>query len=213
MTGMMHSRTRILCIVLAALLLMSFMAACGGGKETVTAPPPGTAAPTESPPPPVETLGPATPEPVETLPPEDDPVPLYGITTAKVNLRDTPSSLDEHNIIRVLDKGMIVQIIELRGTWYAVDLSGSGLVEGYIFAEYVTPGVDPDDTGVSTPLNTTGMVVASTLRVRATPSIEARVAGSLSNGDVVTIVEEREGWYRISSPIEGWVSAQYIRRS
>lgn len=61
--------------------------------------------------------------------------------------------------------------------------------------------------------NETAIVTASALNVRAGPGVgEARV-GLLYQGDSVTILEEQNGWYRVSfAGGEGWVSSAYVRR-
>ena len=39
------------------------------------------------------------------------------------------------------------------------------------------------------------------------------VAEPLPNGKTVTILEERNGWYRVQTSIEGWVSAKHIEKT
>jgi len=59
----------------------------------------------------------------------------------------------------------------------------------------------------------TGVVIGdSTLNVREGPSTSYGILGTVNRGDVVVIVEERNGWYRIEHPrLEGWVSGNYVR--
>lgn len=52
--------------------------------------------------------------------------------------------------------------------------------------------------------------VNTNLRIRSSASILGKVVGRLYNGDVVTVLEEKNGWCRISS---GWVSSLYLRKS
>lgn len=54
-------------------------------------------------------------------------------------------------------------------------------------------------------------VTASVLNVRGGPDKSNAVVGTVSEGTVVTAVAEQEGWRRISAPVSGWVSAQYLR--
>ena len=59
----------------------------------------------------------------------------------------------------------------------------------------------------------TGVVrVNSCLRVRTSPSTanNNNIITTLSNGTKVDISEERGGWYHITSPRDGWVSANYV---
>jgi N-acetylmuramoyl-L-alanine amidase len=58
----------------------------------------------------------------------------------------------------------------------------------------------------------TGTVTASTLNIRVGPGVVFGLAGSsLPNGTTVTILDEKDGWYKVKTTIEGWVSGDYIR--
>lgn len=57
-----------------------------------------------------------------------------------------------------------------------------------------------------------GKVIASALNIRSGPAaINDTVALPLINGTEVEILEEKNGWYRIKTSIEGWVAADYIK--
>ncbi len=51
--------------------------------------------------------------------------------------------------------------------------------------------------------------VKTSLNIRKSPGIFAARIGRLYNGDVVTVLEEKNGWARIAT---GWVSAKYLHR-
>lgn len=51
--------------------------------------------------------------------------------------------------------------------------------------------------------------VRTNLRIRATASLLGKVVGRLYNGNKVTVIEEKNGWCRISS---GWVSSAYLKK-
>lgn len=57
-----------------------------------------------------------------------------------------------------------------------------------------------------------GTVQAETLRIRAKPSTKYEVVGQLNKGDVVKVVEEKEGWLKIIAPevVSGWMSNKFI---
>ena len=59
----------------------------------------------------------------------------------------------------------------------------------------------------------TGKVVnvSSTLNVRSTPSTSGAVVGTLSVGATVKITAKNGEWYKISSPIAGYVHNDYIQ--
>jgi uncharacterized protein YraI len=54
-------------------------------------------------------------------------------------------------------------------------------------------------------------VTADSLNVRSGPDTSTPAVGTLSRGDVVTAVGEQNGWKQITSPVAGWVSAQYLQ--
>lgn len=54
-------------------------------------------------------------------------------------------------------------------------------------------------------------VTASSLNVRSGGSTAYPVVGSLKNGQIITVLEQKNGWSRISSgTLNGWVSSQYL---
>ena len=55
--------------------------------------------------------------------------------------------------------------------------------------------------------------VTSCLRVRRSPTTASNnnIITTLSNGTRVKIEREQNGWYQISSPVNGWVSASYVK--
>jgi N-acetylmuramoyl-L-alanine amidase len=58
-----------------------------------------------------------------------------------------------------------------------------------------------------------GRVVVSSLNIRSHSSGDAtKIAQPLKNGQKVTIQEEKDGWYKVSTLIEGWVSKAFVQR-
>lgn len=57
----------------------------------------------------------------------------------------------------------------------------------------------------------TGMVTASRLNIRSSPSLGAdRVAPPLASGTPVEILEESHGWYRVNVRTSGWVKSDFV---
>lgn len=54
----------------------------------------------------------------------------------------------------------------------------------------------------------TGKVNTSTLNIRSGPGASYKDIGDLKSGDIVEILEEKDGWYKIVE--EKWVSGKYI---
>lgn len=70
-----------------------------------------------------------------------------------------------------------------------------------------TSGEQPPEKTVGT-----GLVTANRLNIRRGPSTDHPTAADpLTRGQKVQILEEKEGWYRVSLIVEGWVSTQYIK--
>ncbi len=55
-----------------------------------------------------------------------------------------------------------------------------------------------------------GRVVASALNIRETPKTGMKVAQALKKGTKVKILDEVNGWYKISTEIEGWVFGKFV---
>lgn len=83
----------------------------------------------------------------------------------------------------------------------AENLAGS--VADYLNVSFNVP--QPFARGVVT-LN------SGNLNIRSAPNTRAQVIGKLSDGDIVTVLEVQNDWYRIrSGDITGYVNARYIR--
>lgn len=58
-----------------------------------------------------------------------------------------------------------------------------------------------------------GRVVASKLNIRETPNENgAKVAMPLKKGAKVKIIDSANGWYKVSTEVEGWVFGKYIEQ-
>lgn len=122
-----------------------------------------------------------------------------GIVTANIglNVRSGPST--GYAVIRALPKGEQVEIFEEQNGWARIG-DGEWVCEDYLSI-----------TSTETPVVTTKTAyvrVNSSLNVRTGPSTGYEIIGSLYNGMVVTVYEERDGWARIGS-IE-WVCEDYL---
>jgi N-acetylmuramoyl-L-alanine amidase len=57
-----------------------------------------------------------------------------------------------------------------------------------------------------------GEVIASKLNIRSAPSeVGDKVALPLPQGTKVKIVESTDGWYKVQTTIEGWVSSKFVK--
>lgn len=67
---------------------------------------------------------------------QEDSKPLMGeVSVEKLNLRSTPSSDNNDNIVKELVKGDVVEIVQDMGNWHQV-CTATG-VDGYVMSEYI----------------------------------------------------------------------------
>ena len=108
----------------------------------------------------------------------------------------------------VLPKGAAADVIEQQGEWTKVE---SGEVEGYVKTELLAFADEAKNLYEGTYGNQ-GVVVASSLRIRNTPSLDGQQIGSRAKGSVVKILGQEGDWYQIDnggSP--AYMSAEYIK--
>lgn len=127
------------------------------------------------------------------------------ITATNLNVRGGPGL--SYSVVSKVNKGEKYPILTQEGDWIKIGLS-SGRV-GWV-AEWFTSKVAA--TNVVNPSATTGIVTADSLRVRTGPGTRYSLAGSLRNGETVTIMETSGNWIKIKvASLEGWVSKEYIK--
>lgn len=128
-----------------------------------------------------------------------------GETTANLNVRSSNST--SSSILTTLPKGTSMTIVEGKEGWYRIT---SGNVKGWVSSNYIqliTEGTDSDSETVTKQGETT-----SNLNVRSNNSTSSSVLTILPKGTSLTIMEEKEGWYRITAGnVKGWVSATYVQ--
>lgn len=149
-----------------------------------------------------------------------------GTVTAK-SLRLRSEAATTSSTLAILARGTEVEVLEdMVNGWFKVSY---GEKTGYMSAEYLTvipteetdapapayeegdeleeveDGEEDEDTVV------TGRVSADVLNIRSGAGTGFEKVGKLSGGTVVTILDEADGWYHISTgAVEGYVSAEYL---
>jgi N-acetylmuramoyl-L-alanine amidase len=62
------------------------------------------------------------------------------------------------------------------------------------------------------PAGNVGLVTANRLNIRSSPAVvSSTVAPPLAQGTLVNIIGESDGWYKVQTQTEGWVSKEYIK--
>lgn len=109
----------------------------------------------------------------------------------------------------VLPKGAAADVIEQQGEWTKVE---SGEVEGYVKTELLAFADEAKNLYEGTYGNQ-GVVTASSLRIRNTPSLDGKQIGSKTKGSTVKILGQEGDWYQIdngdNSP--AYMNAEYIK--
>ena len=149
--------------------------------------------------------------------------------TAQMNIRSAPNM--ESTVVGTLNAGDKVEIDrreEVLGINWAYIISPEA---GWIVMDYVemdfpsqapsggdtnTPGATaPSGTGSGTTtgteeLNIKGVVTVNNLNIRSEASQDGKIQGSYNKGDIVTVLETKNGWGRTN---KGWVKMEYVNTS
>lgn len=126
--------------------------------------------------------------------PTPDPKVMYVNTQSlNLNVRNAPNG----DIIGSLPKGTQVLVYEENSGWSRI---GNGK---WVSSDYLSN--TPPQTS-----KTMYVKVNSVLNVRSGPGTNNSRVGQLSNGTAITVIDQSNGWYQISSPISGWVCADYV---
>ncbi|MDO5545157.1 MAG: SH3 domain-containing protein [Eubacteriales bacterium] len=147
--------------------------------------------------------------------------------TSQLNIRSSPST--EATVVGTLDAGDKVEISrreEVTGISWAYIISPEA---GWIVMDYVEmdiPSQMPTGGDTSTPagegtatepssgdtdtVSIKGVVTVNNLNIRSEGSSDGKVQGSYNKGDVITILETKNGWGRTN---KGWVKLEYVNTS
>ena len=219
-----HNLRKPLSLLLATALTATMLSGCGIFKKE----------PTEPADPSPQTPGISltdTSAPAETEAPTTEATEAVNENTAtvtsQINIRSSPST--EATVVGTLDAGDKVEISrreEVTGISWAYIISPEA---GWIVMDYVEmdiPSQMPSGGDTSTPaggnaateptagetdsLNIKGVVTVNNLNIRSEGSSDGKVQGSYNKGDVVTILETKNGWGRTS---KGWIKMEYVNTS
>ena len=209
--------SRLLSLVLVLVMTMTLFAGCKKGDPTEDTTEPKlnlnlseTSAPTETETEPTETTGPVVNENTATV-------------TSQMNIRSSPST--EATVVGNLYAGDRVEISRrevVTGINWAYIIAPKA---GWIMMDYVEMDIPQEDVpsqNVSTPagqttptetapVNTTSIkavVNANGLNIRNAPGTDnTKVQGAYNTGDIVTILETKNGWGRTN---KGWIKMEYV---
>lgn len=144
---------------------------------------------------------------------------------SQINIRSAPTT--ESVVVGNLYAGDRVEISRRENIggidWAYITTPQAGwIVMEYVQMDYIpdtpagsdttTPaGEDPtEDTKPTDSTSIKGVITANGLNVREGASKETKIVGNYSKGDVVTIVEQKNGWGRTD---KGWILMDYVKTS
>lgn len=210
---------KFLCLALVCMMMTALFAGCTNNTPAPEAESnlnlnlPGSETPSETETPSTETVAPVINE-------------NTGTVTSVLNIRSSPST--EATVIGTLYAGDKVEVSRrevVTGIDWAYIISPES---GWIVMEFVEmdiPSQQPAQPDVSTPagenppeedsknegnVNTTNIkavVNANGLNIRSEASTSGKVQGAYNKGDVITILETKDGWGRTN---KGWVKLEYV---
>lgn len=122
-----------------------------------------------------------------------------------VNVRSIAS--EEGEIVGKLYDDSVGEFILEEDGWYKIK---SGNTIGFVKAEFVVTGQEAIELAKEVGYRY-ATVLGETLRVRTEPSTESSILGLVPMGDELTVLEELDGWVKISiQEGEGYVSSEFV---
>lgn len=123
-----------------------------------------------------------------------------------VNIRSVGS--EEGEILGKLYNNSAATILGMEGDWYQIT---SGTVTGYVKAEFFVTGEAAGELA-KTVGHRIATVTTETLRVRDNVGLDAPVQTLVPLGEELDVVEELEGWVKVSmdADVVGYVSSDYV---
>ena len=129
------------------------------------------------------------------------------VTADSLNVRQGPGT--SYTVMTSVKENTVITIVEEKNGWGRLS---SGI--GWVKLQYVKKIAN---TTASTPTATSGIssykvkVTTDVLNIRSGPSANSSKVGSVKKGEVYTIVEESNGWGKLTSGV-GWISLAYTKK-
>ncbi|SDO06910.1 peptidoglycan-binding protein [Alkalicoccus daliensis] len=110
------------------------------------------------------------------------------VTATALNIRSGPGT--SHDRVGTLTNGTVVEILGEESGWYLIKFDGGTAYASGSF-------IDTTKKEAAPKVIDTGKVTATTLNIRSGPGTSHDRVGTLTNGTVVEILGEENGWYLI----------------
>lgn len=115
------------------------------------------------------------------------------VTTDDLNIRTGPNT--SFQSVGTYKKGETVQVLAQVDAWGYTS-------KGWVFISYLEPVTPTYTTGAAT--------VTIGLNIRTEPNAESEIAGTYTEGDIITILEVQGSWGKTD---KGWINLQYVEYS
>lgn len=131
---------------------------------------------------------------------------LAVVESSNLNVRKSAST--SASVVGKLTRYDACEILEEKDGWYKIQ---SGKVEGWVSAEYIIAGEEAYKIAQEE-ASMVGTVTTSSLRVRKSPSTDAKKLSNIAKGEEVYVEEIVDGWAKIifDGYDEAWVSVKYL---
>lgn len=213
---------KILSLILVITMLVTLFAGCKKNEA-----PSDTSEPNAGP----NIVDPA-PSDEASVPAESQPVEInenMATVLSQINIRSAPTT--ESVVVGNLYAGDKVEVSRREDVggidWaYITSPQAGWIVMEYVQMDFVpdtpsgsdtstpagsdTPPEETTGSGNGTEVNVKGVITANGLNVREEASKESKIVGNYSKGDVITVVELKNGWGRTD---KGWVLMDYVKTS
>lgn len=124
-----------------------------------------------------------------------------------VNVRDYPDENKGKILGKLYDNSVGHLLEEEENGWYKIT---SGSVTGYVKAEYCISGVEAIKIARDVEV-TYATIKAGTLRVREEPTVNSPILGTFSEGDVLTVMAEEDGFAKVAyNNKSGYISLDFV---
>ncbi len=146
---------------------------------------------------------------------QSDPIGSGSVTCNSLNVRSGAGTT--YARIGGLTKGMTFQVYEEKDGWLKIKYNSDYGWISKAYTDYKTP--EPTVTTPAFSPYQVQITATSGLRVRdvpgngENPASGSNIYGTLSYGDVVTVLDEKNGWFKIEyQGKEGWICGTYVTK-
>jgi len=147
---------------------------------------------------------------------ETQPAPLYEVSANDVNLRSDSTVNSE--IICTLKEAQKIQVVSELYDWYKIRLPENA--PSYVKKEFFTcistyKTVSPASAAVPEETRcVSSKALKGRINIRLRPELSSPILGQINNNEIVTVLEDKEGWLKIVPPPSafGWLHKKVVRK-